>query len=162
MAIVNDPVAVPAGIVVLTKANARAKEIAAAAVANATLLSRPTTSEWANTFTQQVESMVVRALTIGTNGLYAWQTNPAIIEAIADYVEDAGAEQAANREELLSVAAGLRQAARAVGLGTGKLLVEAGRGAAEGFKPQNGDWVPTVVGLGIAAVAVAYVWRSFR
>ncbi len=162
MVMANDPNVVPQGITILVKANARAKEVAAAVVANSTLLSRSSTREWAETFTATVEGMIAKLLSVGADGIYPWQKNPALMSTVGDYIASEAQEMQTNQTELLSIAAGLRQGAQAIGRQASAALVEVAKGAAEGFKPKGGDWVPTVVGVGIAAVAIAYVWRAFR
>lgn len=154
-------------IVVLTKANQCAKQVADEAVARSTLLTRSRTKEWADTFKASVEDMVVRLLTVGASGKFAFEMNPSLITTVAKYIEDEAATMKDMQTELLGISAGLRQASGAVAAKAGEAAAEAARSAAKAAM-ENFAKDPlgtSMVGLGVAAVGLvfaAYVWRSFR
>jgi len=153
---------VQAGILVLAKANEAAKRVAANAIANSTLLARPRTTEWARTFTATVEGMVVRLLTVGKDGTYAWEKTPALITTVADFVEAEAKEMQDMQADLLAIGAGLRQAAEAVARKSVEIAAAAAAGAAKGFPPGTGGVPLMLIGVGVALVAAAYVFRSFK
>jgi hypothetical protein len=154
-------------IFVLTKANQRAKQVATNAVANSTVSTAWRTLEWADTFKATVEGMVVRLLTIGKDGFYAWEKNPKLLNVIPEYIEEEAKQMTALQEDLLSISGSLRQAAEAIGQRTGStaasLMSSAVSAAANEFKKDKGVAVTVVaVGAVVGLVALAYVWRAFK
>lgn len=154
-------------IVVLTKANQRAKQIGDEAVARSTLMTRSRTKEWSDTFKATVEGMVVRLLTVGTDGRFPFEKSPALIEVVAKYIEDEAKTMAEMQTELLGVSAALRQAAAAVGAKVGEqaalMAKEAATAAVNNFAKDPGGTAMLALGVGIVGLlGAAYVWRSFR
>lgn len=150
------------GIVFLTSASARAREVAKRAVDQSTLFSRSTTVEWANRFTATIDGMVARLLTVGKDGVYPWEKNPSLIKTVGQYVDEEAKSMPAMQQELLGIKDGLFQAAEAfaetAAEGTGRMLEKATD------KLQNNQTsIYVVAGAGLVGlVLLGYVWRSFR
>lgn len=164
---------VQAGITVLAKTLQKAKEIAAAERNVRSLYEMAVRREWANRFEANVESMVVRNLTVAKDGFYPWEKNPALIGIIADYVESEAREHA-DVVGLLSVSGALRQTKDAIvgvlaattaeaAAAAVKIAAEAAASAANNFPPLNkGGGVLLAAGALVGLAALAYIWRSFK
>jgi hypothetical protein len=76
------------------------------------------TLEWAERFTQGVEDMVVRLISVNRSGFYAWEVTPKLVTDLADYVEKEGKFMIASANDLTTftgqVAGALRQAGAAI------------------------------------------------
>jgi hypothetical protein len=74
--------------------------------------------EWAENFTQSVEDMVVRLISVNRSGFYAWEVTPKLVTDLADYVEKEGKFMIASANDLTTftgqVAGALRQAGAAI------------------------------------------------
>lgn len=146
------------GISALVQANAHAKKLADGVVAASFVTTRGTNKEWAKTFTDQVEAMVVRLITPGHDGIYPFERKGGAkrIEDLAKFIETSAKEQAGSQQELLSISAVLKQASALVGQTTGEVV-----GAVVKEATKASPWVLPIAGLAVLAVA-AYSWRAFR
>ena len=149
------------GIVTLTKSLDAAKKASQRIVDQTPLFSQLTIREWRTTFVQQIEAMVVRCLTVGSDGVFPFERNPKLLETIAGYIESETKNITASSEELLSIAGGLRQASAAIATQSVDMLKAAVTAVVAAAKEADSSLTWLVL-LGIGGLGAAYVWRSFR
>jgi len=107
----------------LVKAKADADSAIDRVVDETPLLSRGAAKEWAFNFKNNLQAMVVQAITPTASGFYPWETRPQILDAIANYINTELKDIKQTSYQLLSIEAGFRQAA--------KLATQAAAGAGE-------------------------------
>ena len=92
---------------------------------------RSTQLEHAIRFVEQVEGMVVNLLSVRSTGRYPWEDNPALIRAVADFVDSEGRDMLKMQRDLLSLSGQLAAALRALAKSVADSVVEAADAAAE-------------------------------
>ena len=69
---------------------------------------------WAENFTQSVESMAIRMITVTPSGFYPWEVTPKLITDLADFVDQESKFMLASARDLVSVSGQASNALRAM------------------------------------------------